>query len=416
LKLLEATLKKDQARMPSRRLLAGIAVALVIGGGALAAGGIVARSQAQAAVQTWTNDQATPNVTLAKLSAGASVQALTLPGTIQPFYKAPIYARANGYVKSWSKDIGAHVSAGEVLATIEAPDLDQQLAQAQASLASTKANSDIAAITAQRNDTLVVRQVVAQQLADQTRADAAAKRAVMDASQANVRQLEAMQQFKQVVAPFDGIVTARNTDIGALISSGSAGQALFEVSDLHRVRIFVRVPQAYSAQVHPGLKAKFGMPQFPGQSFDAVVTSTSGALDAASRSLLVELQADNSDGKLLAGAYSQVTFELPGDPKTMRIPATALVISNRGSQVALFGPLGKVTLQNVQLGRDFGDNVEVVAGLSPGDQIIDAPPETLQAGDVVRLVGVQGDSQDATPRQAADALSHSDAQPSAAAK
>ncbi|MDB5652326.1 MAG: efflux transporter periplasmic adaptor subunit [Hyphomicrobiales bacterium] len=182
------------------------------------------------------------------------------------------------------------------------------------------------------------------------------------------------------------------------------------------MRIFVRVPQAYSAQVRPGLKAKFGMPQFPGQAFDAVVTSTSSALDAASRSLLVELQADNSDGKLLAGAYSQVTFELPGDPKTMRIPATALVISNRGSQVALLGAQGKVTLKDIQLGRDFGKSVEVVAGLSPSDQIIDAPPETLQAGDVVRLAGLQANGPDATRRQAGDSLSHSDAQPSLVAK
>jgi RND family efflux transporter MFP subunit len=303
------------------------------------------------------------------------------------------------------------VKAGEVLATIEAPDLDQQLAQAKATLASAKANSDIAAITANRNDILVKRQIVAQQMADQTTADAVAKKAVMDATEANVDQLQTMQSFKQIIAPFDGIVTARNTDIGALINSGSAGQALFEVSDLHRVRIFVRVPQAYSAQVRPGQQATFQMPQYPGQQFKAAVVTISHALDAASRSMLIELQADNADGNLFAGAYSQVHFDLPGSANTIRVPATALVPVNAGAQVALLGVDNKVTLEPVQLGRDFGDSVEVVAGLSPSDRVIDSPPETLQTGDQVQLASVapSGSSDPAT--KVADSTSSDTAQP-----
>jgi RND family efflux transporter MFP subunit len=207
----------------------------------------------------------------------------------------------------------------------------------------------------------------------------------MDANAANVRQLEAMQSFKQIVAPFDGVVTARNTDIGALINAGNtAGQELFEVSDLHHVRIYVQVPQAFSADLRPGLKATFEMPQYPGRKFDANLVTTSNAMNATSRSMLVELQADNSDSKLLGGAYCQVEFQVPGDPNMLRIPATALMPVNGGAQVAVFDG-GKAVLKAIHLGRDFGDSVEVTAGLAPQDQVIDSPPETLRSGDVVQL-------------------------------
>ena len=378
-------MSREPIKTPSRRrlvLIGATALAVAIG---IAAAGIIQRAHSERAVAQWTDKQVIPTVALAKLLQGDAHQTLTLPGSIQPYNKASLYARVNGYLKSWSKDIGAHVKAGEVLATIDAPDLDQQLAQANATLASAKANYDIAVITANRYDILAKKQALSQQLADQSAADAAAKKAVMDANAANVRQLEAMQSFKQIVAPFDGVVTARNTDIGALINSGSTGQPLLEVSDLHRVRIYVRVPQAYSAQVQPGLKATFEMPQYPGQQFDATVVTMSNALDVASRSMLVELQADNADGKLFGGAYSQVHFQLPGDPNMVRVPATALVSVDRGAQVAVFGNDNTVTLRPVQLGRDFGDSVEVVAGLSPSDRVIDSPPETLQGGDVVQL-------------------------------
>jgi RND family efflux transporter MFP subunit len=273
-----------------------------------------------------------------------------------------------------------------VLASIDAPDLDQQLAQARATLASAKANYDIAATTANRYGILIEKQVTSQQLADQTAADAAAKEAVTDANEANVRQLEAMQSFKQIVAPFDGVVTARNTNVGALINAGNAaGQELFEVSDLHRVRIYVQVPQAFTANLRPGLKATFEMPQYPGQKYDATLVTTSSAVNAASRSMLVELQADNSDGKLLGGAYCRVNFQIPGDPNVVRIPATALTPVNRGVQVAIVGEGNKVVFKSIQLGRDFGDTVEVTAGLDPQDRVIDSPPETLQSGDMVQL-------------------------------
>src|ERR1700674_854388 len=368
----------------SRLLLVGLI--FVIAAGAIAANGIISRARTTQDLVQWTNAQAVPTVALAQLQHGNAAQSLILPGHIQPYNKAAIYARVSGYLKSWQQDIGAHVTTGQVLALIEAPDLDQQLAQAIATLASAKANYDIAAITANRYDILVKKQAVAQQMADQSAADAAAKKAVMDAYAANVRQLEAMQSFKQIVAPFDGVITARNTDIGALINAGSStGRELFEVSDLHRVRIYVEVPQAFSADLRSGLKATFQMPQYPGQKFDANVVTTSNSMNATSRTMLVELQADNPDGKFLGGTYCRVDFQIPNDPNMVRIPATALMSVNRGVQSAVLGEGNKVVLKSIQLGRDFGDSVEVTAGLTPQDRVIDSPPETLRSGDAVQL-------------------------------
>jgi RND family efflux transporter MFP subunit len=379
------TMSSQPLKTLSPRQLLLVGVIALIAAGAIAANGLISRARNKQDLIQWTNAQTVPTVALAKIVRGDAEQRLILPGNIQPDAKATIYARVNGYLKSWNKDIGAQVKAGEVLASIEAPDLDQQLAQARATLASAKANQEIAAITAGRNNTLVQRQVVSQQIADQTAADAAAKMAIMDANQAYVRQLEAMQSFKQIVAPFDGVVTARNTDVGALINSGNAGQALFEISDLHRVRIYVQVPQAFTADLRPGLKATFEVPQYPDQKFDATLVTTSNAMNEMSRSMLVELQADNSDGKLFGGSYCRVDFQIPGDPKMVRLPATALMPVNRGVQVAVLGDGNKVVLKAIQLGRDFGDTVEVTAGLTPEDRVIDSPPETLQNGQTVHV-------------------------------
>jgi RND family efflux transporter MFP subunit len=379
-------MSSEDIKTPSRRklLFAGI-IALVVAG-LIAAGGIVSRAKSDRELVQWTNQQAAPTVALAQLKKGDQYQSLRLPGTIQAYRKAAIYARVNGYLKSWQLDIGAHVQPGQVLAVIDTPDLDQQLAQAKATLASAQANAQLAAVTAQRWDFLVKRQVVSQQTADNATSDATAKKAVADAAQANVRQLEAMESFKTVVAPFDGVVTARNTDIGALISAGNGtGQQLFEVSDMDTVRIYVQVPQAFTAQLKPGLKASFEVPQYPGQQFDAKLVTTSNAVDMSSRSMLVELQADNSAGKFSPGTYCQVQFQLPGDPNLVQIPATALISGDHGTQVAVLGDGNKVVMKPIQIGRDFGDSVEVTAGLAASDRVIDSPPETLQTGDQVQL-------------------------------
>src|SRR5712675_647056 len=378
----------EDIKAPGRRSLVTVAAAAVLLASAVVGYGFMTRAQSKQEVVQWTNTQAIPAVALAQLIPGSSHQTLTLPGNIQPFNKAAIYARVNGYVKSWDHDIGSPVKAGQVLATIDAPDLDQQLSQAKATLASVNANLQIATLTANRNNILLQKQIVAQQLADQTTADAAAKEAVVDANEANVRQLEAMQSFKMLAAPFDGVVTARNVEIGQLINSGGSGQPLFEVSDLHRVRIYVQVPQSFSAGLTPGMTATFEMPQYPGVQFDATVSHTSKSINANSHSMQVELQADNAAGKFFGGSYCNVHFEMPTDANLVKIPSTALVTGNQGTQVATLDSNDKVVLKNVRLGRDLGDSVEVIAGLSPSDRIINSPPETLVTGDAVRVAGV----------------------------
>jgi RND family efflux transporter MFP subunit len=375
----------EDIKAPSRRSLLTAATAAVLLAGGVVGYGFMERAQSKQEVVQWTNSQAIPTVALAQPIPGGTHQTLTLPGNIQPFNRAAIFARVNGYVKNWDHDIGSPVKAGQVLATIDAPDLDQQLGQARATLASVRANHQIASLTANRNNILLQKQIVAQQLADQTDADAKAKEAVVDANVANVRQLEAMQSFKALAAPFDGVVTARNVEIGMLINSGGSGQPLFEVSDLHRVRIFVQVPQSLTAGLVPGMKATFEMPQYPGVQFDATLSHTSKAMNANSHSMQVELQADNAAGKLFGGSYCNVHFEVPIDANLVKIPSTALITGNQGTQVATLDGNDKVVLKSVRLGRDLGDSVEVVAGLSPSDRIINSPPETLASGDAVRL-------------------------------
>jgi len=378
-------MSSEDIKPPSKRSLLTAATAAVLLGSVVCGYGFIERAESKQEVVQWTNTQAIPTVALAQFIPGGTHQTLTLPGKIQPYNRAAIFARVNGYVKSWDHDIGSSVKAGQVLATIDAPDLDQQLGQAKATLASVKANEQIATLTANRNNILLQKQIVAQQLADQTTADAAAKEAVVDANEANVRQLEAMQSFKTLAAPFDGVVTARNVELGMLINSGGSGQPLFEVSDLHRVRIFVQVPQSFSAGLAPGMKATFEMPQYPGVQFDATLSHISKAINATSHSMQVELQADNAAGKFFGGSYCNVHFELPTDASLVKLPSTALVTGNQGTQVATLDSNDKVVLKSVQLGRDLGDSVEIVAGLSPSDRVINNPPETLAAGDKVRV-------------------------------
>jgi RND family efflux transporter MFP subunit len=391
-------MRPEDIQTPSQKSLITSAAAAILLAGIVVGYGFIGRAQSKQEVVEWSHAQAIPTVALAQLLPGSSYVTLTLPGNIQPFNKAAIYARVNGYVKSWDHDIGSPVKAGQVLATIDAPDLDQQLSQAKATLASVEANEQIATLIASRNDILLQKQIVAQQLSDQTTADAKAKKAVVDANAANVRQLETMQSFKTLVAPFDGVVTARNVELGMLINSGGSGQALFEVSDLHRVRIYVQVPQSFSASLARGLKATFEMPQYPGVQFDAPLSHISRAMNATSHSMQVELQADNTAGKFLAGSYCNVHFEIPTDANLVRIPSTALVTGDQGTQVATLDSNDKVVLTHVQLGRDFGDSVEVTAGLSPSDRIVDNPPETLTEGDRVHVAA-------ATPPAASSASS-----------
>lgn len=377
-----------QSRRPRPRRglmwLGLLAVIVAVGAGAY---GIVDRQRQTQAVAQWTDAQAVPTVDIIAPKRGVAGLEEVLPGTIRAWYEAPIFARVNGYLKNWYFDFGAHVKKGDVLAEIDTPDLDQQFHQAQADLAVAQANEKLAAITAKRWQALVKSDSVSQQETDEKAGALEAREADVNAAKANVQRLQALEDFKRLVAPFDGVVTARETDIGALINAGSSGNGpeLFRVADVHAVRVFVEVPQQMSADIHPGQTADLRIPQFPGKVFKAEVATTAQSISQASRTLLVELHADNPDGVLEPGTYVQVHFDLPADPDMVHIPTSALLFREHGLQVAVLGPGDKVELKSVTVGRNLGTDVEILAGLSPSDRVINSPPDSLSAGDLVRV-------------------------------
>ncbi len=363
------------------RLIGGAAIAVAL---AVGAGGLILRASNKHANAQWAAAQAIPTVTLVKLGPQATSQ-LMLPGAIQAYQTAQIYARVPGYLKAWKQDIGSPVKTGQLLATIDAPELDQQYSQAKADLATAQANQRLAVLTAKRWSALLNSQAVSQQAVDEKTGDQDAKTALVAAALANVRRYAAMEGYKTVVAPFDGVVTARKTDVGALINAGSTGQELFEVADLHRLRIYVQAPQTLSSKLMVGQTATFTVPQFAGRTFPATVIAVSHMLEANSRTMQVELEADNPQGLLAAGSYCQVAFQVGGDTGATRVPATALILTPHGPQVAVLGPGNHAVVKPVKTGRDFGDTIEILSGLQPADQVIDSPPETLRNGDLVRL-------------------------------
>jgi multidrug efflux system membrane fusion protein len=364
--------------------LAGTA-ALVVAA-VVVAGGIAARVHADQSLKTWTHDQAIPTVSLAQVSGGGHAD-LVLPGEVNAFYTAPIHARTSGYLKRWYADIGARVKAGQVLAEIDTPDLDQQVLQARANLATAQANQRLSAITAKRWEGLVAQDAVSRQEADEKTGDLAARTSVVNAAKADLDRLLALESFKRITAPFDGVVTARNTDIGQLISvGGSADSALFTVADQHRMRIYVSVPQNYSALVHHGLTAQLSVPEYPGQKFTASVANDAQSV-GRNGAMLVELQIDNLDGRLKPGAYAQVAFKLPSATATTKAPSTAILFKHDGPTVAVVGADGHVKIRPITIARDLGTEVEIGSGLQPGEKVIDNPPEALVDGDLVRVAG-----------------------------
>ncbi len=360
-------------------ILAGVAVLFAIWG-------IVARLSARIALEKQASEAAVATVTTVKPHAGPGSDKLVLPGSVQAFYEAPIYARTNGYLKVWNTDIGTPVRKGELLAVIETPEVDQELRQAQADLATAVANYELARTTNERWQGLLSTESVSQQDADQRAGDAAAKAAARQSAAANVARLEDLESFKRVLAPFDGIVTQRNTDIGALINAGqSAGNALFRVADVHRLRIYVSVPQLYASAIHPGLTAELEFADHPGRRYQAVVANSAQALDANSRTLQVELQIDNAKGELLPGSYAQVYFTLTGADNTLRIPVNTVLFRTDGLRVALLDEQHRVHLQTITQGRDFGTEIEVLSGLTANDVLVANPPDSISEGMQVRL-------------------------------
>jgi RND family efflux transporter MFP subunit len=380
-------LSSDQIKEPRPFRLLLVAIIVIAAAGTAAFFGLKWRASTDQNVAARTAEQAIPPVDVILPTRGVTAKDLVLPGDIEAFDSAPIYARATGYVSGWYKDIGAKVKKGDKLADIDTPELDQQYAQVKADLANAIANSKLADVTAERYHALVRDSFVSKQQDDQGTADAAAKAAAVESAKANLKRIESLVDFKTLVAPFDGVVTQRAIDIGQLITAGgTAGNALFQVADLHRVRIYVRVPQAYIGFLTPGVTATLRMPQYPGRDFAAELVTTSNAISHDSRTALVQLQADNAEGKLWPGTFTEVRFHVDANPNALSIPATALLFGERGIQVATVDTNQKVSMKKVQVGQDIGTNVEIRAGLSENDRIIDSPLESLNDGDRVRIV------------------------------
>jgi RND family efflux transporter MFP subunit len=358
----------------------------------LAIWGIFSRVRGRDRVGEETAQDAIPVVMVAKPTPSPATDELVLPGDVSAFIEAPIYARTNGYLKAWYTDIGTPVKKGQLLAEIETPEVDAQLRQAKSDLETALANARIAAITNTRWKGLLEHHAVSPQDADTRAAAAQATQATADSAQANVKRLEDLESFKRVLAPFDGVVTLRNTDVGALINAGqSAGSQLFRVADTERLRVYVQVPEQFAPQTRPGVGAQLHFREHPGVIYPAQVSRTSRALDPSLRTLQVELLVDNSKGQLFPGSYAEVHFKLPGNTSTLRVPATALVFRSAGLQVATLQQGNRVKLRSVQQGRDFGKSVEVLTGLSANDDIIVNPPDSIADGEEVRVGQPQQD-------------------------
>ncbi len=348
--------------------------------------GIHSRAVAEARLAQRTQEAAIPTVAVVFPKEGAPTQEIVLPGNTQAFSDSPIHARTSGYLKRWYFDIGAHVQKGQLLAEIETPEIDQQLLQARADLDTAQANLNIAKITASRWQELVSTGSVSQQETDQAVSNLSAVKSAAEASSANVRRLEQLQSFERIYAPFDGIVTARNTDIGALIDAGASTQPreLFHMAAIRKLRLYVSVPEVYSRAARSGAPATLTLDEFPGQTFHGILVRNANSIDVASRTLLVEVDVDNPTGQLLPGAYVFVHLNLPDETRSVTIPSNTLIFRKEGLQVGLVRN-GKAELVPVKIGRDYGSSVEIVSGLQPTDAVIVDPSDSLVAGMPVRL-------------------------------
>lgn len=367
---------------PPRLVLAAwlIFLALVIA----AAAGLVPRLHQRHDLQAETKELAIPTVIVTHAAPGGSTNALALPAEMKPLMEAPIYARASGYVKRFLVDLGARVKTGDLLAEIETPELDQELAQARAALAQARAALSLAATSAARWADLLKTASVSEQEAAEKQSDAALKEAVVQGAEANVRRLEELKGFTRITAPFSGTITLRRVDVGDLISAGSTRE-LFRLADTSRLRVQVRVPQTGARAMSIGMVAQLTVPELPGRIFTASVVRTAGAMDAASRTLLTELETDNAKGELMAGGYAQVKFPDVRPGVTLTLPSNALLFRPEGILAGVVHADGKVELRPIEMGRDFGPTVEVIAGITKEEQIILNPADSLTAGSQVRI-------------------------------
>jgi RND family efflux transporter MFP subunit len=347
--------------------------------------GIHSRMTAEAHLATVTDQAAIPSVIVVhpKLATGAGE--LTLPGNTQAFVDSPIYARTDGYLKNWYVDIGARVRQGQLLAEIETPELDQQLRQARADLATAQANLNLSGITAERDQNLLKTHSVSTQERDNAVNGYAANKATVTSNEANVARLEQLQSYEKVYAPFDGVITARSTDIGALIDAGAnAPKELFHIAAIYKLRVYVAVPEVYARAAVTGAHAELTLDEYPGETFQGTLVRNSDAIDTVSRTLLVEVDVDNRSGRLMPGAYVQVHFKLPADAHSLTVPASSLIFRRDGLQVAIVRN-GKAELVRITPGHDYGDSMEILAGLKPEDDVILAPSDSLISGTPVQV-------------------------------
>lgn len=383
--------------------------ALVFAG--VAGFGIFERETSETELAHWTAQRAIPSVDLVSPQRATEDQHLTLPANVEAFYTAPIHSRVNGYVKMWYFDIGAKVKAGDVLARIDTPDLDQQYEQAKGELAKATADYNLAVLTADRWKALRASSAVSQQTADEKTGDAQARKAQVDASKANVDRIKALESFKEIVAPFDGVVTARRIDVGALVSATNSNErGLFDVAAIDKMRVYVRVPQVNAAAMHKGLKVALTLPQYPGRTFTGALDTTSSAISETARALLVEAIFPNPDALLTPGAYAEARFNLPLDPHKLVVPASAMLFRNERPEVAAVKN-NKVVLKPITILVDLGTSIEVGTGIEPGDKIVKSPSDSIETGDEVRVETIDGRKADGQepaghppkPGQAADA-------------
>jgi RND family efflux transporter MFP subunit len=381
-------------------LITIIAVIVVI---AIVVAGVVPRLRAKAALRVETNSLAVPIVQVIQPKRGSTAQEIILPGNIQAFIDAPIYARTNGYLRSWTSDIGARVKKGQLLAEIETPEVDQQLLQARADLNTAQANENLSQITFNRFEGLKNTDSVSTQDVDNAAGDFAAKKAIVDSARSNVNRLEDLQSFEKIYAPFDGVITARNTDVGQLIDSGSSGgvaKELFHIAAIRTLRVYINVPQQYSVAAKPGIVAELSLAQFPGRTFQGKLVRTANAIDLATRTLLVEVDVDNATGELLPGAFAEVHLKLPTEIPSYILPVNSLIFRAQGLQIATVDNGNRAKLVTIVLGRDFGATVEVVSGLTDADKVIVSPPDSLVDGEQVQIAqpNQQGGSGNASPQ------------------
>jgi len=350
--------------------------------------GAWSRVKASTVLKAETAQVARPAVSVVSPKQTAPAQEIILPGNVQPFITSPIYARTNGYLRKWYFDIGAHVKQGQLLAVIETPEVDQQLQQSLSNLNTAKANLALAETTKNRYQGLLKDNAVSQQMVDNAVGSYNANEATVDANEANVKQLQALQSFEKIYAPFDGVITARNTDIGDLINSGSSGGVktdLFHIAQPGKLRVYVNVPEEYSQGVKTGMTADLSLAEFPGRKFQGKLVRTSDDINMTTRTLLVEIDVDNPAGTLLTGSYAEVHVAVPSQASTYLLPVNTLIFRSEGLRVGIVKD-GKVVLTAVTPGHDFGNEIEIVSGLKPDDQVIINPPDSIVSGQEVQIV------------------------------